>query len=505
MKETSEEASESVEQSSHTIARETGNIMLEGFDLSQIQDDRAQELLLRLLNLVESLSADLREAQQEHQRLRDASARLKGDKGKPSIQPNAASKNRHSSSEKDRKGGNGEREAKASSAQPKGPKQERGRSDREETLQVAPALLPGDAQCKGHAEVLVQDLLCRTANVLWHKETCAAPSEPKTSVAEMPRGSQGQCGRPLTAFGWVAYGAAQVSEPKMVAGLGRAGIRMAEAEVSPRLLKQQEPRHAETAERGRAGLERAPWQQTDDTGTRVHGVNEHCHILCPPLSTACWTLRKQDRLSVIDGLSNPQERRDLFNEQALASLPEKQPISQRVIEEVAQLPSADVLEEEGLAQTLSEQVSTVSAQQQQLLTAGARLAAYQAEKACAVLTRLLGEEAGQSQGSPEEGALCWVHAGRHDQKLRPVLESHQQLHADVMSQYWDASRELRHDKKKPDNDAAARGERRFDELFGTRTGSATFEERIEKTRAKKTSGLAVLRHPEVPLHNNAAE
>ena len=34
---------------------------------------------------------------------------------------------------------------------------------------------------------------------------------------------------------------------------------------------------------------------------------------------------------------------------------------------------------------------------------------------------------------------------------------------------------------------------------------ATLEARIEKTRAKKTSLLAVLRHPEVPLHNNAAE
>ena len=74
-----------------------------------------------------------------------------------------------------------------------------------------------------------------------------------------------------------------------------------------------------------------------------------------------------------------------------------------------------------------------------------------------------------------------------------------------MSQYSDYYRELLHDKKKPDKDEAARLERRFDELFGTRTGSTTFDARIEKTRAKKTSLLAVLRHPEVPLHNNAAE
>ena len=63
--------------------------MLEGIDLSQIQEAGARELIIRLLNLVEQLSADLREAQQEVQRLRDENARLKGEKGKPKIKPNA--------------------------------------------------------------------------------------------------------------------------------------------------------------------------------------------------------------------------------------------------------------------------------------------------------------------------------------------------------------------------------------------------------------------------------
>lgn len=479
--------------------------MLEGFELSQIQDERAKELLVRLLNLVENLSADLREAQQENQRLRDEIARLKGEKGRPNIKPNAAAKSRNYSSEKDRKGRNGEQEAQAARAQPPGPKQERVRIDREETLKVDPALLPGDAQFKGHDDVLVQDLLFRTDNVLFHKEKFYSPSEQKTYLAEMPRGYHGQFGPQLKAFVWVEYFAAHVSEPKIVELLGSAGIRISEAEVSNLLIKQQEPLHEEKAEIVRAGLESSPWQQTDDTGTRVNGVNAHCHILCNPLYTAFFTLRQKDRLSVIDVLSNQQERRYLFNEQALAYLQEKQPISQRVIEAVAQLQSAEVLDEEGLEQTLSEKLSTVSGQQQKLIKEGARIAAYRAEKELAVIKLLLCDDAGQSKGITAEVALCWVHDGRHYKKLLPVIAYHQQLHTAFMSHYWDYYRELLHYKQKPDQEEAARLERRFDELFGTRTGYATLDERIEKTRAKKTSLLAVLRHPEVPLHNNAAE
>ncbi len=45
----------------------------------------------------------------------------------------------------------------------------------------------------------------------------------------------------------------------------------------------------------------------------------------------------------------------------------------------------------------------------------------------------------------------------------------------------------------------------FDTLFSTTTGYAALDERIAKSRAKKQELLAVLRHPQLPLHNNPAE
>ena len=48
-------------------------------------------------------------------------------------------------------------------------------------------------------------------------------------------------------------------------------------------------------------------------------------------------------------------------------------------------------------------------------------------------------------------------------------------------------------------------EANFDALFSTVTGYTALDERIAKSRAKKTALLRVLDHPDIPLHNNPVE
>ncbi len=61
--------------------------MLDDLDLTSITDEGTRELVVRLLNLIETLAADLRATQGENQRLRDEINRLKGEQGKPSVKP----------------------------------------------------------------------------------------------------------------------------------------------------------------------------------------------------------------------------------------------------------------------------------------------------------------------------------------------------------------------------------------------------------------------------------
>lgn len=98
-----------------------------------------------------------------------------------------------------------------------------------------------------------------------------------------------------------------------------------------------------------------------------------------------------------------------------------------------------------------------------------------------------------------------MHDGRHYKKLYPWVVLHYEALREFLKDYWAFYRELRAYQEAPTATERARLAARFDELFATVTGYDALDDRIAKTRAKRTELLQVLAHPELPLHNNAAE
>jgi len=136
-------------------------VNIKDLDLSGIEDEKARAIIGQLLNLIEELSSELREARAEIQRLRDENNRLKGEQGKPRVKgntPKPATGDR--SSEKERQ-----------TARPRHKRSKKAeiRIDREETLVIERENLPDDAEFKGYADVIVQDIRLETDNVLFHK------------------------------------------------------------------------------------------------------------------------------------------------------------------------------------------------------------------------------------------------------------------------------------------------------------------------------------------------
>ena len=105
--------------------------------------------------------ADLRAAQAEPQRLRDELNRLKGEQGAPAIKANTPQPppKDHSS----------EQERRKPKTWSKDRKTDRIALDREQVVQIDPTHLPPDAVFKGYEDVVVQDVIFRTDNVLFHK------------------------------------------------------------------------------------------------------------------------------------------------------------------------------------------------------------------------------------------------------------------------------------------------------------------------------------------------
>ncbi len=115
------------------------------------------------------------------------------------------------------------------------------------------------------------------------------------------------------------------------------------------------------------------------------------------------------------------------------------------------------------------------------------------------------DDAGQFKLLTDRLSLCWIHAGRHYEKLSPVVPRHSKLLEQFVSRYWDFYQSLQDYRAGPTASQASILRSEFDELFSTRTGYAALDTRIEKTEEKKSELLTVLEEPWLPLHNNASE
>ena len=105
----------------------------------------------------------------------------------------------------------------------------------------------------------------------------------------------------------------------------------------------------------------------------------------------------------------------------------------------------------------------------------------------------------------DELALCWVHQGRHYQKLTPVVDYHQKALEQFLDVSCDYYRDLFAYRDEPTLSTETRLPSEFSRLFGTQSGYQQLERRKRLTAFQISELLLVLDHPELPLHNNPAE
>lgn len=473
-------------------------------DLDLIPDPATRQAVVGLLNLVEQLYAQVIALREENQRLKDEINRLKGEQGRPSF-PKPRSKGASQAQPEDL---SSEMERHEPKPWQKRPKLSRLVIDRTVVLEVDPTSLPPDAQFKGYEEVVVQDLRLQVETICFRKEVYYSPSRRRRFTASLPPGYHGAYGPGVKSLSlWLVY-AGEMSQPQLHLLLTDAGLLISAGEVSSVLTEGLEPFHAEAKEVCRAGLASSPWQQLDETRTPVDGQTHACHTLCNPLYTFYLTTPTKERMAVLDVLRAGEPRTFRLDEVAWeylsnAALPKKLMQALRAFPAVGAEEGA--WDEARFLSLLASHLPRAGPQQRQRVLEAAALAAYRAQGQIPVVELLVCDDAPQFGGVTTQLALCWVHEGRHYKKLCPYLSQHRERLSEFRKEFWEYYRKLRAYQENPTTEEAERLSAEFDRVFSKRTGYGLLDERIAKTRGKKKELLLVLEHPEVPLHNNAAE
>jgi len=102
-------------------------------------------------------------------------------------------------------------------------------------------------------------------------------------------------------------------------------------------------------------------------------------------------------------------------------------------------------------------------------------------------------------------ALCWVHEERHYRKLIPISENERIEIEKMQGEIWDFYETLKIYKLQPNVHQQTQLAQRFDEIFSTEYQSDALKVLMVHTRSRKEALLLVLKHPQLPLHNNDCE
>lgn len=379
--------------------------------------------------------------------------------------------------------------------------------DREEKCTLDISELPDDVEFKGYTSKVVQDIIIQSDNVLFQRESYWSESENKTYLGKIPAGYEGEFGphinSQIISFKYVN----NMSIPKIKEFYSDFDVIISESYISNYLTKNLGTFHEEKSELYEANLEIAEFQQIDDTGCRVNGQNYYTHIVCNDLCTVFFTTPKKDRLTILDILCNFGSRTFVFNQETYSLLTQLR-VSPNIVRKLDELVEPDKnLNQKDLDEILAKLFPQPGKGKisRARITEAAAIAAYHKESGFPIVEVLISDDAPQFKLIPSAHMLCWVHEGRHYKKLRPLVPIHQEQLANFCKRYWEYYRNLYEYKQNPTSKLAKSLSVEFDELFSTTTDYNDLNNRIKKTKAKKENLLTVLKHPEVPLHNNRSE
>jgi len=472
---------------------------LQSINLAEYNLDPPAEMLVKqLLNYIEQMTAEREALKAENQRLRDENAHLKGHNLQPKLKANQPDPDPDEKPSKSKP-----RPQPTGPTEQRPPRKKRIKIDRTETMTLDRDQMPSDAQHRGYREVSIQNVIFKTDNVRYRLERFYSESAGQFYEAKLPAGLQGQSyGPELEALVMMFYYELRVTEGKILKMLQAQGLVISAGQISNILIKKHLALFsAERQTMLEAGLQTTRYQQIDDTGARVAGVNHYFTVLCNPYYACFFTHRYKNHLTITHLLA------------CLSTAPENITAPLVIPADAASTPAPALLQTadpEGTEANLGPMAGTMPL----MIPAQAGTPSPPQQNTVPLLhpkplstyiSILIGDDAPQFHHQTDYRGLCWYHEIRLFEKLSPFFEAHQNLLTQCLNDIWAFYERLEAFKLAPSEPLKQQLSADFDDRFAPTTGYDDLDHRLALTLAKKRQLLLVLDFPDIPLHNNEAE
>lgn len=475
-----------------------------------------QDTVVDLLNRVEELSASVLSSQAELLAAQEEILRLKGEKGRPVFGPKKRGSRLPKAKDSSSSGA-----ASSSDAVSETELEQEWSSDSDEVsdpvdetvvLALPPSELPADAVFKGYRKVYQRDICIHRSYTEYQIARWYSASEGKTYESALPQGAVVGIGPTLRSFIQSLHHGGDMTHRKIGELLSHLGIELSPGTISD-VLTHSDWIEADYMALLCGSLAHSPYIQIDSTSSREKGQGTHTQVLCGEFFSLFSTQQGRSRLDVYAALQGQsrQEVQLAYTPEAVQRMQAAKVSNKHLAYFADEFELGTIFSFETLeAHFEAAEVFAKTNQTRRSTIAGALAAGYyHQQEALPKVACLLSDDAREYQKvATDLHQHCWVHAIRPYRKLTPTQPYLQKVHQQFMDQLWTFYDQLRiYRNPPPDTEATPPEElkEQFDQLFDPNTDYHQLNQQIEKTCEKRPHLLSCLEHPQLPLHNNAAE
>jgi hypothetical protein len=453
-----------------------------------IREDEKSPLVGQLVAFIEQQGNIIQQQAEQIQQLKDEIARLKNQPPKPKIKP--------SSLEKKKKDKSKQRKAKRPGSK-KRRKTAKLQIHKDEPIE--PKHIPEGSEFRYYKTFVVQDLKIQAFNTRYRLKVYKAPDGSCVAGQLPPHLNGGHYGPSLIRFILYQYYHCHVTQPLLLEQLHELDIDISAGQLNNILIENKEVFHQEKDHILAVGLQVSSYINVDDTGARHKGQNGYCTHIGNEAFSWFESTASKSRINFLKLLRTGHSDY-LLNMDAIAYM-ESEKLPKYVIKKIIDHLSATFANDNQWHQFLTDH-DIFKDRHVQIVTEGALIGSI-IEHGISNHLVIVSDDAGQFNVLLQ--ALCWIHANRAIDKIIAFTDQAKEDLNTTKDQVWLLYEGLKNYKQSPRAKDKIRLEKMFDQIFTSKTASATLNKALKHIYQNKSELLMVLDRPDIPLHNNGAE